>query len=311
MSDPIVSASLQAATQAQTSNSARARSLFSRFPLHTGPITALQFAERIRSKTMLPTELDLEDYIVAGDPTTPVTGIATTAIASLDCLQRAAQSGKNLVVTMEPTFWSDEDNLNRLEGNPEFELKRDFIRKHNLVCFHLHGHWPAEGPNGIDVGMAKELGWESYITDPARPSFFRLPPTTLLGLARELTTKLNDRTMRIIGDPQLPVVNVGASWGKATQIPTIHLLHEPIDVLLVGYTHEWEAVEYVCDMISIGQKKSMILLGESRSEQGGMKYCAEWLKTFISEVPVEYIPVAEPYWNLSDPTSEIKTVAGF
>jgi hypothetical protein len=79
------------------------------------------------------------------------------------------------------------------------------------------------------------------------------------------------------------------------------MTNEPVDVVLVGYTHEWEAVEYVQDMISTGQKKGMILLGESRSEQAGMKYCAEWLKTFISGVPVEFIPVIEPYWNLHHP----------
>jgi hypothetical protein len=32
-----------------------------------------------------------------------------------------------------------------------------------------------------------------------------------------------------------------------------------------------------------------------------MKYCAEWLKTFITGVPVEFIPVIEPYWNLHHP----------
>jgi hypothetical protein len=47
------------------------------------------------------------------------------------------------------------------------------------------------------------------------------------------------------------------------------MTNEPVDVVLVGYTHEWEAVEYVQDMISTGQKKGMILLGESRSEQAG------------------------------------------
>ena len=25
--------------------------------------------------------------------------------------------------------------------------------------------------------------------------------------------------------------------------------------------------------------------------------CANWLKTFITEVPVEFIPTAEPFWS--------------
>jgi putative NIF3 family GTP cyclohydrolase 1 type 2 len=147
--------------------------------------------------------------------------------------------------------------------------------------------------------MSKELGWDSHIVDPANPTSFKLPSTTLLGLAQELSKKLDDRTMRVVGDPQLPVSNVAAKWGNATQMPAIHLLNTPVDVVIVGYTHEWEAVEYAQDIISAGQKKGLILLGESKSEQAGMKYCAEWLKTFITEVPVEFISVSEPYWNLS------------
>ncbi len=298
-----------AAAQAQTPAQAQRARAFSRlFRMHTGPMTALQFVELIRARTAVPASVEMEDYVIAGDPATAVTGIVTTAIATLDCLQMAAAGGKNLIVTLEPMFWSDNDNMNRFEGNAEFKAKRDFIREHNLVVFHLHEHWPAEGPDGIAVGMAKELGWEGYMTDPAKPTYFKLPATTLLGLAKELSAKLNDRTLRVIGDPSLPVENVAAHWGNSAQIPTIDLLNEAVEAVLVGYTHEWESIEYVQDMIATGQKKSMILVGESCSEQAGMKYCAEWLKTFITEVPVEFIPGIEPYWNVQHPVSEIRSV---
>ena len=267
-------------------------------PQHTGPITALQFIQRIR-KNSAPPSADTLDYVVAGDPTTAVTGIATTAIASIDSLKAAAASGKNLIVTLESTFWADNDNLDRFEGNALFKFKRDFIRSNNLVCFHLHEDWPVKGPSGIAVGMSKELGWDSYIVDPANPTSFKLPSTTLLDLAQELSKKLDDRTIRVVGDPKLPVSRVAAKWGNTSQMPAIHLLNTPVDVVIVGYTHEWEGVEYAQDMIAAGQKKGLVLLGESKSEQAGMKYCAEWLKTFITEVPVEYSAVNEPYWNLA------------
>ncbi len=32
-----------------------------------------------------------------------------------------------------------------------------------------------------------------------------------------------------------------------------------------------------------------------------MKYCAEWLKSFISEVPIEFVPAAEPFWRPDQP----------
>jgi putative NIF3 family GTP cyclohydrolase 1 type 2 len=302
-------ASAQTSTpaQAQIPAAQRDRQFFARFPLHTGPLTALQYIELIRAHIGAPADGSTEDYVIAGDPTMAVTGIATTVIGTFDCLRRAAASGKNLIVTREPIFWADNDNLDRLEGNAEFKVKRDFIRSENLVCFHLLDHWPAQGPRGIAVGMAKGLDWETYVLDPESHTHFKLPPTTLLGLAQELATKLNDRTMRIIGDPKLPVTNVVASWGNAAQIPTMRLLNEPVDVVLAGYTHEWEAVEYVQDMIAAGQKKGMILLGEFLSEQAGMNYCADWLKTLIPDQPVEFIPVAEPYWNLHHPVSRVGT----
>ena len=40
------------------------------------------------------------------------------------------------------------------------------------------------------------------------------------------------------------------------------------------------------------------MLNHVVSEQAGMKYCAQWLKTFIPEVPVEFIAAQEPFRSL-------------
>jgi putative NIF3 family GTP cyclohydrolase 1 type 2 len=271
------------------------------FPLHAGPITALQCIDHIRANSGWPAKADMADYVVAGDPTTAVTGIATTAIASLDCLKAAVAAKLNLVISLEPVFWSTGDNLDRIEGNALFHQKRDYIRSNGLVVYRLHDDWPAKGPSGIATGMARALGWESYIADPANPASFKLPATTLLDLAKDLSQKLNDRTLRIVGDPALPVSRVGAIWGRSTQMPAIRLVNEPIDVALLGYSFEWEIVEYVQDMVSTGESKGLILLGETRSEEAGMKYCAEWLKTLLPDIRVDYIPGIEPYWSPQHP----------
>ena len=70
---------------------------------------------------------------------------------------------------------------------------------------------------------------------------------------------------------------------------------------MLGETHEWELVEYAQDVISSGKKKALIILGHVTSEQAGMKYCAEWLRSFVTEVPVEFIPAPEPYWTPDNP----------
>ena len=58
--------------------------------------------------------------------------------------------------------------------------------------------------------------------------------------------------------------------------------------------------EYVQDQIESGKNKALIILGHVVSEQAGMKYCAEWLREFVPEVPVEFVPAPEPYWSPED-----------
>ena len=51
------------------------------------------------------------------------------------------------------------------------------------------------------------------------------------------------------------------------------------------------------DAVTAGRKKALIILGHVPSEERGMKECARWLKTFIPEVPIEYLPGGEPFWS--------------
>jgi hypothetical protein len=155
--------------------------------------------------------------------------------------------------------------------------------------------------------MARKLGWENTAPDGAEAQRFTLPPQTLLQLTQFLQDRLGARTLRTIGDPTLPVSRVAAIWGRAPQMPAIRALRSDIDVLVVGYTFEWEAVLYAQDQIAIGMKKGLILLGQVPSVQGGMENFATWLRGQVTEVPVEYISLVETWWNLDRPVNEIKT----
>jgi hypothetical protein len=68
-----------------------------------------------------------------------------------------------------------------------------------------------------------------------------------------------------------------------------------------GQTREWELIEYAQDSITMGQKKTLIILGHLVSEQAGMKYCAEWLRSLIPNVPVDFIAAPEPFWRPAKP----------
>jgi putative NIF3 family GTP cyclohydrolase 1 type 2 len=70
-----------------------------------------------------------------------------------------------------------------------------------------------------------------------------------------------------------------------------------LDVMVIGEAREWEGISYVQDAITAGRPKGLIVLGHVISEENGMNECARWLKTFVSEVPVEFIAAGEPFWS--------------
>src|SRR5262249_26636645 len=227
-------------------------------------------------------------------PSTPVTGIATTMMATLDVVQRAAAAGRNLVITHEPTFYSHEDRTEPLKDDPVYQFKQDFLDRNHMVVFRFHDHWHARRPDGIATGMVQALGWDKNV-DPQNPRQFLFDGTPLSTLARQIQDKLQIRTMRVIGDPALRVRTAAANWGYAGSLRPF--TPPDLDLLLIGEARDWQLIEYAADTIPAGRKKALIVLGHIPSEQAGMAHCATWLKTFVPEVPVEFIPAAEPFWR--------------
>jgi putative NIF3 family GTP cyclohydrolase 1 type 2 len=262
-------------------------------------LTARQVIERIQAHVGVPWNSDTVDTFKAGTPDTPVTGIAVTMMATLDVLKRAAASGNNLVITHEPTFFSHldkPDDLAQGESDPVLSEKRAFIEKHGLIIWRFHDHWHARKPDGIQAGMVDALGWQKF-QDPANEHLFTLPEVNLSELASDIRARLQIHAMRVVGDPKMAVTRVAMSPGAAGFEHETKALEMPdVQVLVLGETREWETVEYVADAVSEGKHKALIILGHIPSEQAGMEECARWLKGFVTEVPVNFVPSREPFW---------------
>jgi len=259
------------------------------------PFTARQVIEKIKLQISAPVDPNTVDTFKAGDPETPVTGIATTFLDTYDVLQEAVASGANLIITHEPTFYNHLDETGFLKGDPVFEQKMAYIREHHLVIWRFHDQWHWRKPDGIIEGFTQALGWEKY-RRPYEQNAFTLPPTTVRQLAADLQAKLNSRSIRIVGDPLLRVTNVaylpGAS-GEAKEIKQLE--RDDVQVLVAGEAREWETVEYARDAAAEGRQKALILLGHEVSEEAGMEYCARWLRSLFPTLRVTFIPAGEPF----------------
>lgn len=272
-------------------------SALQRAAAQTPPLTARQVVERIQAELGTQFASGTVDTFKAGDPATAVRGIATTVMATFDVLKRAAAANCNLVVTHEPTFYNHQDSLTEFANDKVARAKLAFIKEHSMVVWRFHDYWHRRLPDGIQTGMAEILGWTKYAT-PGGRNHYTLPAASLASVAGDIQKRLSIRTLRVVGDPNLQVSRFALGPGFSNLQGAVRALARPdVDVLVVGEPREWEGVEYAQDSIAAGNKKALIILGHAISEENGMNECARWLRTFLPNVNVRFVPAGEPFWT--------------
>jgi len=253
-------------------------------------------ASAVQKQVGVEWDKDTVDTFKAGNPDTPVQGIAVTMMATMDVLERASAKGLNFVITHEPTFYAHLDTPAGLpENDPVWAEKRAFIQKHGMVVWRFHDHWHKRRPDGIEAGMVRALGWEKYQRSD-NEHLFVMPETTVKNLAEQVAKTLGSPVVRYVGNPKMNVTKVALSPGSEGFESETHTLErDDVEVLLVGETVEWETVEYVDDAVTEGRRKALVVIGHIPSEQAGMEECTRWLKGFVKGVPVEFVPAKQPF----------------
>jgi putative NIF3 family GTP cyclohydrolase 1 type 2 len=266
-------------------------------------LTAAEVMQRIIAATGATPPPDTVDTLKAGDPATAVTGIVTTFMDTYSVLEKAVASGKNLIITHEPTFYNHLDDQSPLAADPVLTQKLTYIREHHLVVWRFHDTWHMRQPDGILAGMVDQFGWKPY-QSKTNPHLFTLPPTTVGKVAGSLQARTGARAIRVVGDPAMQVTKVALLPGAAgsdKQIKTVQ--QDDVELLVAGESREWETVPYVQDAAAEGRHKALILLGHEVSEEAGMDECARWLRTIFPGLPIAFIPADEPFQTVAGSTS--------
>ena len=256
-------------------------------------MTAAEIVNRIKERLAeqkIAWRTQTVDTFKAGNPETAVRGIATTGMATFDMIKRAASSGKNFVITHEPTFYNHQDDTTLLTDDATYIAKQRFIAEHSMVVWRFHDHAHALRPDPLVAGSARALGWSQYAM-PNDPRRYVLPPTTLGALAADVARRVKGRSIRVVGDPNLTVSRIilGPGWGVPNLVPDV-------DVSVGGEAPEAGGhAEYVLDAAAAGQPKGLIILGHMMSEDFGMKEVADWLRAFLTDVAIDWVPAGEPF----------------
>jgi putative NIF3 family GTP cyclohydrolase 1 type 2 len=291
-------------------------------PSAAAALTAKDLLDRITAQIGVTWKAETVDGLKVGDPSTVVTGVVTTAMATLAVLQQAVKAGANVVISSQPTFYAKADTrtppVPRGPGagppgaaaapatppppspagttDAVYAAKNAFLDQHKLVVIRLSDHWRLREPDPLAVGLAQAMGWTKHqVAGDARR--YDVPPLSVETLVKALEKNLRvTGGIRVVGDPKTSVRRLGLLPGS-TPIQASLKMMPAVDAIVAGEVREWESVEYARDVVAAGRKKALILIGRVLSEDPGMLACADWLKTVVPGVPVRHIAVGDPYWR--------------
>lgn len=286
--------------------------------------TSQDLVERIQKNVEVPWQSQrsdgFSDGILFGGADATVTGIVTTYTPTMDVLKRAITSHKNVIICREapfysrgerfPPFWRNGPAPSKevIDNDPVCRAKQEFISQNNLIIIRLVENWDARKTDGQLQGLSRALGWDGFHVDSEhrqnaydpREVFFRLPKTSLADVAQKAKEKLKIHGVRIIGEGNSSVSKVALVHGLLLVADTERILREPdIDAVIAGDAVEWEAGPYFQDLVTARKVKGLVLLGDQASEDPGSGEMANWLKGFVTEVPVEWMSAGEPFWILN------------
>jgi len=264
----------------------------------SGPgLTASAVIGKIIEKTGAPLIPNTVDVIKEGNPETTVTGIVTTMFATMPVMKKAVEMNCNLVIVHEPLYYNHTDQTSQFANDPVFLEKQKFIRDHKLVIWRFHDYIHSIRPDGILTGMVSKLGWKSYLWND-RLDEYSLPETTLENLLKDLKKTFPENAFYVIGDPKMKFTKVRLAPGAPGSSYHMRILGQTdTEVLIAGEVPQWETYEYMRDAVDQGRKKAVVFIGHINSEEAGMEYCAEWLKSFINGIPVSFVRSGPSYWS--------------
>jgi hypothetical protein len=293
-----------------------------RIPLNAAnALTAQEIVTRIQTSLGSDRPATSPDGFKAGDPNTPVKGVATTAMATMDVLKRASAAGANLVITYEPTFFGRQDGpappsapsaspgagsgrvpprafVGLTADDPVYKAKKEFIEKSGLVVYRLRDGWQSRKENDMTAGLAESLGWTKYRVKPD-DVLYDIPAATAEDTVALIRKNLNLRGgLRAVGDRKATVRKVLLHPGTMTPA-TMWQRYAETDLIVAGEVREWENTHYAADIYTAGEERGLVTIGRVASEDPGMRACAAWLRTIVKEVPAQWIAVGDLYWRAS------------
>lgn len=249
------------------------------------------------------------DQLMTGSWDQEVTKIATTFMATVEVVKRAAGLGVDMIITHEPTWFTGLDQTDWVSDDPVYLEKKKLIDEHHIAIWRFHDHMHMGTEDGIYRGYDAEFGWAGYRMDiddewSRFGACYQIPPTTLKELCAFFKEKAQMAVVQIVGDPEMTVERVGVLVGGGSlglgreETPMRLMKDRELDLVICGDITEWTLSAYVRDAAALGFHKGMLILGHERSEEFGMKHLGEWMQSITGDMEVVFLDAGEPFTYL-------------
>jgi len=245
------------------------------------------------------------DGFKAGDTTSTVSGIATTAMATVEVLRQAVKAKTNLVLSYEPVFFSRADRPATPGGrgpggldpeDPVYKAKKKFIEDSGLIVYRFHDRWQARRQDDMVTGLAEALGWKDHAATGSN-ALFDIPEATAEQIVGGIRTRMKlNGGLRAVGDRTARVRRVLLHPGSMTAA-TMWTRYTEADLIIAGEVREWENTHFAADLFTAGEKHGLVTIGRVVSEDPGMRLCSTWIQSMVKEFPVRHFDAGDAYWR--------------
>lgn len=254
---------------------------------------AWEFAEKILLQDFVDKDKRLcIDRIFTGRMDKEVHKAATCMVITPDVLRAAAEWGADIIVTHEPTFHNDNEDIG---DYPPYAFKKELLARADIAVCRWHDSPHYGRTDYVSAALIKRMGWRGAFD--GKVTFVLEKAAAPLQIAEDIRDRMNIRQPRIAGRRDGKVKKISIQLGQRGKNPYLAMLENDVDLIIGGEACEWESIEPIRDMAQIGMQKTAIIIGHAVSERYVMYDLAEYInKNFAEEnITARYFDCGDIY----------------
>jgi putative NIF3 family GTP cyclohydrolase 1 type 2 len=236
------------------------------------------------------------DRIIIGNPQTKIRKIGTCWMPYRETCKKAVETGVNILVTHEPTFYTHwdldeekEDYYKSSDYTKKLYLKlvgekKKWILENGLVIIRNHDTIDALKDRGIPFALGQFLGYsnEQIIASRTYYNVYKIdnqPASQVTSAIAQKLLEIGQPGVAFYGDPDFPVSSVGIGTGCICDPMEFGDLQPDIFIAIDDVVRTWIQTAFAAD-----SGRPLIIINHGTSEEMGVRMLNQIIKERFPEI---------------------------